>query len=249
MQQVDQIVHARWLLPVVPADRVLDHHAIVLDAGRIVALVPSTDVASRYRAARESRLDGHLLMPGLVNAHGHAAMTLLRGLADDHRLMDWLQQWIWPAESRWVGDDFVRTGTRVAIAEMLASGTTCFSDMYFYPDVVAECVVESGMRAQIAFPVLDNPSAWAADADEYLARGLETRDRFKANPRLAFAFGPHAPYTNSDRTLARIGVLSAELDAPVQIHLHETADEVAESISRHGVYNSRSGENKRAQRG
>jgi 5-methylthioadenosine/S-adenosylhomocysteine deaminase len=235
LQSVDQIVHARWVLPVVPADRVLEHHALVVDGGRIAALLPSAEASARYAAARETRLDEHLVMPGLVNAHGHAAMTLLRGLADDHALMDWLQNWIWPAEGRWVGEAFVRAGTRIAIAEMLASGTTCFSDMYFFPDVAAACVAESGIRAQIAFPVLDNPSAWAASADEYLGKGLEVRDRFKSNPRLGFAFGPHAPYTNSDATLARVAVLSAELDAPVQIHLHETAGEVAESISRHGL--------------
>jgi 5-methylthioadenosine/S-adenosylhomocysteine deaminase len=235
LQPVDQIVHSRWLLPIVPADRVLADHALVIDAGRILAVLPSPEAAARFAPRRSWRLDGHLLMPGLVNAHGHAAMTLLRGLADDHALMEWLQDWIWPAEGRWVGEDFVRAGTRVAIAEMLAGGTTCFSDMYFFPDTVAACVVESGLRAQIAFPVLDNPSAWAANADEYLAKGLEVRDRFKSNPRLGFAFGPHAPYTNADATLARIAVLSAELDAPVHIHLHETAGEVAESISRHGV--------------
>ena len=149
--------------------------------------------------------------------------------------MDWLQNHVWPAEARWVGEDFVRTGTRLAIAEMLRGGTTCFSDMYYFPDVVAATVLESGCRAQIAFPILDLPSAWAANADEYIGKGLQVRDRFKGNPRLGFAFGPHAPYTTGDATLARVSTLSAELDAPVQMHLHESADEVRDSIAQHGL--------------
>ena len=235
LEPVEQIVHAGWVLPVEPSDVVLERHCVVIDKGRIAAILPSASVAGRYRAAREWQLPDHLLMPGLVNTHGHAAMTLLRGLADDHTLMDWLQNHVWPAEARWVGEDFVRTGTRLAIAEMLRGGTTCFSDMYYFPDVVAATVLESGCRAQIAFPILDLPSAWAANADEYIGKGLQVRDRFKGNPRLGFAFGPHAPYTTGDATLARVSTLSAELDAPVQMHLHESADEVRDSIAQHGL--------------
>lgn len=234
MENVDQIIHARWVLPVNPRDLVLEHHSVALREGRIVAILPRERAAASLRAPRETVLDDHLLMPGLVNTHGHAAMTLLRGLADDHTLMEWLQEHIWPAETRWVGEDFVRTGTRLAIAEMLASGTTCFSDMYFFPGVAAEAVVESGIRAQIAFPILDNPSAWAADADEYLAKGLQVRDDYRSCPRLSFAFGPHAPYTTRDETLGRIAMLAAELDAPVQMHVHETADEIRNAIAQHG---------------
>lgn len=235
MEHIDEIIHARWLLPVEPADLVLENHALAVRDGRILGIAPSADAGRQWQAAREYRLDRHILMPGLVNAHGHAAMTLLRGLADDHALMEWLQDWIWPAEGRFVGEDFVRAGTRLAIAEMLRSGTTCFSDMYFFPDVAAEAVIDTGVRAQIAFPILEHPTAWARSADEYLSKGLQVRDRFKSNPRLGFAFGPHAPYTNSDATLARVAVLAAELDAPVQIHLHETAGEVAESVSTRGL--------------
>ncbi len=235
MEHADEIIHARWLLPVEPADEVLEHHAIATRDGKILGIAPSADASGLWSAPLERRLDRHVLMPGLVNAHCHAAMTLLRGLADDHALMEWLQEWIWPAEGRFVGEEFVRTGTRIAIAEMLRSGTTCFSDMYFFPDAAAEAVIDTGIRAQIAFPILEHPTAWASSADEYLSKGLQVRDRFKSNPRLSFAFGPHAPYTNSDATLARVAVLAAELDAPVQIHLHETAGEVADSISTHGV--------------
>jgi 5-methylthioadenosine/S-adenosylhomocysteine deaminase len=234
VERVDEIIHARWVLPVDPPDRVLDRHAVVLRGGRILAVLPGALADSRYEAAITRNLDHHVLMPGLVNAHGHGAMTLLRGLADDHTLMDWLNNSIWPAERRWVGEDFVRAGTRLAIAEMLASGTTCYSDMYFFPDVIAETVVESGFRAQIAFPILDHPSRWAADADEYLAKGLKTRDLYRSCPRLSFAFGPHAPYTTRDETLSRVAMLAAELDAPVQMHVHETADEVANALTQSG---------------
>jgi len=234
VERVDEIIHARWVLPVEPPDRVLDHHAVVLHNGRIVAVMPGPLADARYDAAITRRLDDHVLMPGLVNAHGHGAMTLLRGLADDHTLMDWLNGSIWPAERRWVGEDFVRDGTRLAIAEMLASGTTCYSDMYFFPDIIAETVIESGFRAQLAFPILDHPSSWAANADEYLAKGLKTRDQYRNCPRLSFAFGPHAPYTTQDETLSRIAILAAELDAPVQMHVHETADELANALSQSG---------------
>ena len=234
MENVDQIIRARWILPVNPRDAVLEHHAVALRDGRIVAVVPADRVAGAYRAPLDTALDDHLLMPGLVNTHGHAAMTLLRGLADDHTLMDWLQGHIWPAEARWVGEDFVRTGTRLAMAEMLASGTTCASDMYFFPDVAAETVVEAGFRAQIAFPIFEHPSAWGANADEYLAKGLQVRDDYRSCPRLSFAFGPHAPYTTSDQTLARVAMLAAELDSAVHMHVHETAGEIRDAIAQHG---------------
>ena len=234
MENVDQIIRARWIVPVNPRDTVLEHHAVALRDGRIVAVVPADRVAEAFRAPLETALDDHLLMPGLVNTHGHAAMTLLRGLADDHTLMDWLQGHIWPAEARWVGEGFVRTGTRLAIAEMLASGTTCASDMYFFPDVAAETVVETGFRAQIAFPIFEHPSAWGANADEYLAKGLQVRDDYRSCPRLSFAFGPHAPYTTSDQTLARVAMLAAELDAAVHMHVHETAGEIRDAIAQHG---------------
>jgi 5-methylthioadenosine/S-adenosylhomocysteine deaminase len=234
LENVDQIIRARWILPVNPRDTVLEHHAVALRDGRIVAIVPGDRIAGAFHAPLETALDDHLLMPGLVNTHGHAAMTLLRGLADDHTLMDWLQDHIWPAEARWMGEDFVRTGTRLAIAEMLASGTTCASDMYFFPDVAAAAVVEAGFRAQIAFPILEHASAWGANADEYLAKGLQVRDDYRSCPRLSFAFGPHAPYTTSDQTLARVAMLAAELDSAVQMHVHETAGEVHEAIAHHG---------------
>ncbi|MAS40881.1 MAG: N-ethylammeline chlorohydrolase [Porticoccaceae bacterium] len=179
-------------------------------------------------------LADRLLMPGLVNAHGHAAMSLLRGYADDLPLQAWLEDRIWPAEARWLSGEFVADGTRLAIAEMIASGTTCFADMYFFPDVVADVARHSGLRAQIAFPVLEFATPWAAGADEYLHKGLALYDENKDDPLLRVAFGPHAPYTVSDTTFERIAVYAGEVEAPIHIHLHETAQEIRDALAGNG---------------
>lgn len=211
----------------------LEQHALVISAGRITALLPAAQ-AAKISADQVFHLDDHALLPGLVNAHGHAAMSLLRGYADDFPLQSWLNEHIWPAEGKWVGEEFVRDGTRLAIAEMLRSGTTCFADMYFFPNVVAQTAHELGMRAQIYFPVFDFPTAWGQSADDYIHKGLQLRDDFKHSELVSIGFGPHAPYTVSDTPLNRIAVLAAELDSAIQIHVHETQHEVDEAIERYG---------------
>jgi len=213
---------------------VLEHHAVAVRDGRILAILPSAEAETRYRAEHLHRLADHALIPGLVNAHTHAAMTLLRGLADDLPLMEWLEGHIWPAENRWVGADFVRDGTRLAIAEMLRGGTTCFNDMYFFPDVAAQVASDTGIRTVIGLIVIDFPTAWAKDADEYIHKGLEVHDRFRSNPLIHCAFAPHAPYTVSDAPLERIRTYAEELDLPIHIHLHETAHEVTEALEKEG---------------
>jgi len=175
-----------------------------------------------------------LLAPGLINAHGHAAMTLFRGLADDLSLQRWLREHIWPAESRWVDEDFVRCGTELAIAEQLKSGVTCFSDMYFYPKVISELVHRHGVRAQITIPVLDFPVPGARDADQALRTGVALFDDLKHHPRISIAFGPHAPYSITDDKLEAIRILVAEMDAGIHMHIHETAQEVQEALRKHG---------------
>lgn len=229
------VVHARWVIPVEPTGRVLHHHAVAVQDGRIVAVLP--DAAAREQFADWPRVERprHALIPGLVNAHTHAAMTLLRGLADDLPLMPWLQQHIWPAEQRFVGPAFVRDGSALAVAEMLKAGITCFADMYFFGEETAQVAATAGMRAVIGLIAIDFPSAYASDADDYLRRGLALHDAWRGHPLIRTAFGPHAPYTVSDAPLKQIAMLAEELDLPVQIHLHETAHEVAESESRHGV--------------
>ncbi len=234
MQPIDALICPRWTVRVEPRVEAEEGLALAIDGGRILAVLPIAEAERRFEpAARHDRPD-HVLMPGLVNAHCHATMSLFRGLADDLPLEQWLRERIWPAESRWVGPELVADGTRLAVAEMLAGGITCFSDMYFYPDVVGEVAAEAGMRAVLGMIALDVPTAWAADADEYLRKGLELHDRLRSEPLLTAAFAPHAPYTVKDATLSRIRLLADELEVPIHIHVHETAAEVAEAVAATG---------------
>lgn len=234
MEPVDALIHPRWLIPVEPAGRVLEQHALAMRHGRIVALLPSAEARTRYAPAESVELPDHALIPGFVNAHTHAAMTLLRGLADDLPLEPWLKEHIWPAESRWVSADFVRDGTELAIAEMLRSGTTCFNDMYFFPEAAAQVIRQSGVRGSLGLIMFDFPSAWGSGPQDYLAKGLALRDECKNDPLLSFVFAPHSPYTVSERWLKELRTLADELDLPLQTHLHETAGEVADSLKQHG---------------
>ncbi|WP_313451749.1 TRZ/ATZ family hydrolase [Stutzerimonas kunmingensis] len=230
---LDLLLFPTWLVPVEPAGVVLKGHGLGVRDGRIALIAPRA-VALKHQAIEKRELEGMLLAPGLINAHGHAAMTLFRGLADDLPLQRWLKDHIWPAESRWVDEDFVRCGTELAIAEQLKGGITCFSDMYFYPSVVSELVHKHGVRAQITIPVLDFPVPDARDADEALRKGVALFDDLKHHPRITIAFGPHAPYSVADDKLESIRVLVAEMDAGIHMHVHETAHEVQEAVRKHG---------------
>ncbi len=230
---IDTLVHPRWIIPVEPFDQVLEGHSLAIADGRIHAILPSAE-ARALPARQHIELPRHALLPGLVNAHGHAAMSLLRGYADDHPLHTWLNDHIWPAEGRWVNDRFVHDGAQLAVAEMLRSGTTTFSDMYFFPEETARVAATTGLRAQIAFPVFDFPSNWGSGPDEYIAKGLTLRDDYKHNPLVQVVFGPHAPYTVSDGPLQRIATLAAELDAGIHIHVHETQREVSDALAASG---------------
>jgi len=234
-EPADLVIHARWVIPVEPANTVLDHHSVAIRGGVIVALLPTAEAARRYRAADTINLDSHALIPGFVNAHTHAAMTLFRGLADDLPLMDWLQNHIWPAEAKWVGEEFVRAGTELAAAEMIRSGTTCFNDMYFFADTTARVAEAAGLRAVVGLIVLDFPSAWAQNADEYLHKSLRLHDELRHSPHIHTAFAPHAPYTVSDAPLEKIATYAEELGLPVHMHVHETAHEIDESMARYGM--------------
>lgn len=230
---LDLLLLPTWLVPVEPAGVVLREHGLGIRDGRIVLIAPEAE-ALKYGANEIRHLQGMLLAPGLINAHGHAAMTLFRGLADDLSLQRWLREHIWPAESRWVDEDFVRCGTELAIAEQLKSGVTCFSDMYFYPKVISELVHRHGVRAQITIPVLDFPVPGARDVDQALRTGVALFDDLKHHPRISIAFGPHAPYSITDDKLEAIRILVAEMDAGIHMHIHETAQEVQEALRKHG---------------
>ena len=226
MQNIDTLIHARWIIPVEPADTVLEHHAIACHDGKIIDILPSDQAEQQYQAGTVHKLSQHILIPGLINTHTHAAMSLFRGLADDLPLMDWLQNHIWPAEGRWVSPEFVHDGTQLAIAEMIRGGTTCFNDMYFCPDITARAVDSAGMRATVGMILIDFPTVWANNADEYIHKGIEVHDHYRNNSLIHTAFAPHAPYTVSDAPLERVVTLAEELDIPVHMHVHETAFEV-----------------------
>ncbi|WP_296806124.1 TRZ/ATZ family hydrolase [Thiocapsa sp.] len=232
--QAELLIHAQWVLPVDPRDRQLTDHAIAIADGRILAVLPSEEARSSIDAQRVIDLPGHLLIPGLVNAHTHAAMVLMRGLADDLPLMTWLHEHIWPAEQRWVDPGFVADGTRLAVLEMLRGGITCYNDMYFHPEVTAQVTAEAGMRAVIGMIVVDFPTGYAANADEYIAKGLALHEHYRDHPLIRVAFAPHSPYAVSDAPLQRVRALADELEVPIHIHLHETRDEVLQSLRDHG---------------
>lgn len=221
-------------MPVEPDDTVFENHTLVIHEGTILDLLPTDEALQKYRPETVHECPDHVLIPGLINTHTHAAMTLFRGLADDLPLMDWLNNHMWPAEQRWVDPQFVEDGSRLAIAEMLRGGTTCFADMYFFPDRTAAVAVEAGIRAVAGLIMIDFPTAWARDVDEYFAKGEEVHDNFKHNPLIRTAFAPHSPYMVSEKPLTRIAVLAEELNIPIHMHVHETEDEINQSIDLHG---------------
>ncbi|HUD42127.1 MAG TPA: TRZ/ATZ family hydrolase [Dokdonella sp.] len=231
----DVLIEARWVVPVEPDGVVLDEHAVAVRDGCIVDLAPIERARAAWEPAERVALPDHALIPGLVNAHTHNPMTLMRGLADDLPLMRWLQEHIWPAEARVLGPEFVRDGIELAIAEMLRGGTTCCNENYFFPDVQAATYARYGFRALVGLPVIEFPSAWARTRDEYFDKALAVHDAIRSMPLLGTAFAPHAPYTVSDASFERIRVLADQLDIPVHLHLHETAQEVAEGKREHGV--------------
>lgn len=231
----DLAIEARWVVPVEPAGVVLENHSLIVQAGRITALLPAAEAAERYAPAEHIRLRDHVLIPGLVNLHTHAAMALMRGLADDLPLMTWLKEHIWPAEARHASREMVHDGTLLAAAEMLRGGVTCANDMYFFPDAAGRAFLAAGMRAAIGLIAIEFPTAYASDPDDYLAKGVAARDAMREQSRLSFCFAPHAPYTVGDRTFTRIGTMAEELDLPIHLHLHESADEIRDSIASHSV--------------
>ena len=233
MQQIDLLVSAAHVLPV-SRDVALADHAVAVDRGRIVAVLPREEAVARYEARRTVNLERHALLPGLVNLHCHAAMTLMRGAADDTPLMTWLQDHVWPTEAKHVDDEFVHDGSLLAMAEMLRAGVTCVNDMYFFPEATARAALRAGMRASLGIIAIEFPSAYAANARDYLQKGLATRDAYNGEALLSFALAPHAPYTVADETLKRIAILAEELDLPIHTHVHETLHETEEGARQHG---------------
>lgn len=234
-QDVDLLIRPDWIIPIEPAGLTLKGHSLAVNDGSIVALLPDADARRRFRPRQVFDLPGQVLLPGLVNLHTHAAMNLMRGYADDLPLMRWLSERIWPAESRHADIEFVRAGTLLACAEMLRGGITTFNDMYFFPEGAATAVERIGMRAVLGMIAIEFPTRYAADADDYLTKGLAVRDRHSASALLNFSLAPHAPYTVADKTFEKIATLAAQLEIPIHLHVHETRHEIEESLRLHGV--------------
>jgi len=229
-----ELLIPRWIAPVVPQGSVLEKHAIAIQGDRIVALGPVAELIAAWPDARQTALPSHLITPGFVNLHSHAAMALLRGVGDDLPLQQWLQERIWPLESQLLSADFVFDGSVLACAEMLRSGVTCFNDMYFFPESTVQAAQLFGLRIASAIVILDFPTPWAGSAEECLRKGLDLRDRLRSQERVHFTLGPHAPYSVGDAMLREVAKLSAELSLPVHMHVHETSEEVAQSLAQHG---------------
>ncbi len=232
---IDSLIIARWVIPVEPDGAVMENYALAIVDGRIVDLLPQHEAGSKYRAKSIEKFEHHALIPGLVNAHTHSAMSYLRGIADDLPLMQWLNDHIWPLEQKWMSEKFVADGTELAIAEMLRGGTTCFNDMYFFPEVSARQALKAGIRATIGLILIDFPSPWAQDPTEYISKGLELHDEMLHAPLISTIFAPHAPYTVCDQSFKKMRTFADELDLPIHIHLHETQHEIDESLNQYSM--------------
>ncbi len=232
---LDFRIDARWLITMNEANDVLQRHSLIVENGRITGCIPWQDAERDYGHLPAHDQRNGILLPGLINAHTHLAMNLLRGFADDKPLQSWLEDHIWPTEAKHMSTSFVHDGTELAIAESLRNGVTTVNDMYFFPDVVAKACRDAGIRATVGLLVFDFPTAWANSVDEYFSRGLALYDTLKGDPLISAAFAPHAPYTVSQGPLERIATLASELDLPVHMHVHETAQEVQDFKNTHGV--------------
>ncbi len=228
--QIDTLLSPDWLISNACA-QILSQYSLAIDKGMIIDILPTEQAVKKYQATEHLVLTEQVLLPGLINTHTHVAMSLLRGFADDLPLMTWLQQHIWPAEQQWVGEEFVYDGSLLAIAEMLKQGVTCFNDMYFFAEMTAKVVAQTGIRANLGLIVVDFPSAWAKNADDYIAKNLALYQQWQDHSHIHWAWAPHAPYSVSDQALATIASQADQLDIPIHMHVHETQDEINQSLA------------------
>ena len=232
---VDTLLHSRWIIPVEPESVTYDYHSLVIDKGLIIDLLPTAQAKQKYQASHTEELLDHALLPGLINCHTHAAMSLMRGIADDLPLMEWLQHHIWPLEKQWMNAEFVKDGSDLAIAEMILGGTTCFNDMYFFPEVTAQQAIQAGIRIKVGLVVIDFPTAWAQTGAEYIEKCLALHEKLRLSELCSTAFAPHAPYSVSDAAFKEIKNWSEQLELPIHIHLHETLHEVESAVAHNGI--------------
>ncbi len=236
MPIVDKLIHARWVLPIAPQNIILEHYSLAIQGDRIAAIIPTAQAKPNWQATEEIQLSSeHVLMPGMVNAHAHTPMNLLKGLADDLPLMQWLQHHIWPAEQAILNEESISDGAQLAILEMIRGGTTCFCDHYFFHETIAKVAIQTGMRANIGLWVGSVPTLWGANEDEYFAKVKATLDQGPSpHPLISWSLAPHAPYTVSEQAFKRLKDISAKYNIPIHIHLHETASEISGSLEKYG---------------
>ncbi|KPC52533.1 TRZ/ATZ family hydrolase [Amantichitinum ursilacus] len=224
----------RWLIPIEPR-RVLTEHALIIENDQIAAILPAAEALQRYASAEIVHLPDHALLPGLINLHAHSAMTLLRGYADDLALMTWLNNHIWPAEGKHVSVGFVYDGSALAIAEMIAGGTTCANDMYFHHGAVARAAIEGHFRMMVGCSILEFPTPYANNAQDYIDKALSCIDEYRGEKLVGFTLAPHAPYTVSDETFRLVIEHADALGIGLHCHIHETQDEIDASLKNHGM--------------
>lgn len=225
----------RWLLSLEPGAAVQTDQALLIEGERIAAIGPREQLLAAHADASRVELAEHVLMPGLVNSHTHSAMSLLRGVADDLGLMDWLNNHIWPLEKRWVSHEWTRLGSLLSCAEALRGGVTTLNDMYFFPEAMAEAALQAGLRCAVSINVIDFPTGYASGPDDYLAKGIAAYEKFKGEKLLQFTSSPHAPYTVSDETFVKLRQLSEREGMVMHCHIHETLDEVEGGLKQFGV--------------
>jgi 5-methylthioadenosine/S-adenosylhomocysteine deaminase len=233
-ERVDLLVTGGTVVTMDAQRRVIEDGALVVRGETLAAVGPRAEIEARYRAARRLDARGKIVLPGLINGHGHAPMTLLRGVADDLALQEWLEKYIFPAEARNVNAEFVEWGTRLALAEMLRSGITTYADMYYFEDVIARVTKEAGLRGVLGETILDFP---APDNKTVLAALAYTEDflkRWKGDPLIRAAVAPHSAYTCSERTLRDSAALARRYSAPILIHVSETKREIGENRAKYG---------------
>ena len=233
---VDLIVEGDYVISMDEAGNAIKAGAVAVKDGYIVAVDEADTINANYAASETLEGTGRIVMPGLINGHTHAAMTLLRGVADDLALMDWLNNYIFPAEVQFVDAEFVRIGTELACWEMIRGGTTTFVDMYYYPDTIAQVVESCGLRAMIATTVIDQRSPDAENADDALRKGIAFIKRWKGkNNRIIPIFGPHANYTLNAEQLKAVRAAAIELGVAISIHMSESPFELEYSKQTYGM--------------
>ena len=233
---IDLIIEGEYIVTMDEDGNVIRDGAVAVDGGLIIGIGPASDINSRYSANAHLSGENRIVMPGLVNGHSHAAMTLLRGVADDLGLMDWLNNYIFPAEVEFVDAEFVRIGTELACWEMIRGGTTTFVDMYYYPDVIAQVVESCGLRAMISATVIDQRSPDAEDATDSIEKGLAFMENWKGrSSRIMPIFGPHANYTLNAEQLKATRDAANDAGVPISIHMSESSFELQYSKETFGM--------------